>query len=127
MSELPDQAFQALDIYDREIARLTQEPELIRESWNTAEPLFRYIFNTSRRFSVDPNNAVPQLLNCGCLTMYRTGFYRPEQLPTKLQPVAREIASDERIPRSEFDIQPHHLPVFAEWQRRLDREFPELR
>jgi len=121
MTSLPSQASATPDIYDHEIARLTEDPKLIADSWEYAAPLFRYLVNVVKLHQLDPQAW------CGCLTMYRSGFHKPDTLPTRLRPIAQEIAHDDRIPRDSREIQPHHLPVFAEWQRRLDREFPDLR
>lgn len=53
---------------------------------------------------------------CACLTMIRNGWQGPTpELTTAIQ-------SDDRLPCSPRQITPAHLPVFAEWQRRLDRE-----
>jgi hypothetical protein len=56
----------------------------------------------------------------GCLTMIR-GFadLRLAQSTT----ITEAIRADERIPTEVHLIWPRDLVVFAEWQRRLDREF----
>lgn len=53
----------------------------------------------------------------GCLSMIRNGSFEAET-----DELTREIKVDERIPRTEHLITLESLPVFAEWQRRLDRE-----
>lgn len=54
---------------------------------------------------------------CGCLTTVR-GCGQVAATPE----LTDEIRSDERIPEYCADIRPEHLNVFAEWQRRLDKE-----
>lgn len=97
-----------MDIYDREVARLTEEPELIRESWNNWTPLFQYISPNGRSQFEETH--------CGCPTMIRNGTrnaFTPE--------LTSIIRDDERLPKCEDDITPAHLPVFAEVQRLADK------
>jgi len=54
----------------------------------------------------------------GCLTMIR----RTEDFRAETDELTEAIRTDERIPTSAMDITHESLPVFAEWQRRLDRE-----
>ena len=94
-----------LDIYDREVERLTVHPEDIINSWIDAKPLFRFC-DDGRPTS-----------NCGCLTRVKRG-----NAPAATPKLTEAIRSDERIPTSRTRIRPEHLPVFAEWQRRIDKE-----
>ena len=55
---------------------------------------------------------------CGCLTQVRRYGDRPAATPK----LTAEIKADERIPLDWSLITPNDLPVFAEWQRRLDEE-----
>lgn len=52
---------------------------------------------------------------CGCLTQIRIGAGEgwTDELTT-------EIRADERIPKNSGDITREHIPVFQEWQRKLD-------
>ncbi len=55
-------------------------------------------------------------LHCGCLTQIhddpdRYGAWTPE--------LTKEIVADDRIP-TQPGITPENLPVFAEWQRKVD-------
>lgn len=60
--------------------------------------------------------------SAGCLTQIRKyNWYLDES------PLVAEISKDERIPKSWDEITVKSLPVFAEWQRRLDRELGENR
>ena len=59
--------------------------------------------------------------NCGCLTQIRKNHCNSPAEAATLKLTA-EIRADERLPDDPLNIEPHHLPVFAEWQRRLDEE-----
>lgn len=80
-------------------------------------------------------------LQCGCLTQVRQACGRPRNAASRKAPqhvafteqLTRDIADDARIPFDifEFEAEVAGLPyrerverlnVFAEWQRRLDRE-----
>ncbi len=106
-----------MDIYDLEIERLTANPELIEYSWKKCEPLFKVCKH---------NNTHINLRNpAGCLTEIRSktmafpvGVCIHPHIDTKL---TEKIMNDERIPRSCKDIKVSDLPVFAEWQRVLDK------
>lgn len=95
------------DAYDAQIARLTERPEEIQHAWFRSQGIFDYA-HPAREFEY----------GSGCLTMIRT---QDAVVPGRPDLTA-EIAQDERIPKNNFDITPAHLPVFAEWQRRLDME-----
>lgn len=99
------------DVYDLEVERLTENPELIIESWKNAKPLFG--FCTSSRHSFEWEPAAKE---CGCLTMVcnESGEAATDEL-TKL------ILADERLPISPSHITAENLPVFAEWQRKMDK------
>jgi hypothetical protein len=62
--------------------------------------------------------------NCGCLTQIRLSHREKSNYPylAATPELTAEIVADERIPERASAIEPHHLPVFAEWQRRLDEE-----
>lgn len=101
----------AKDKYDLAIEFLTANPEQIPDAWNIpwsheAGCLFAYTNSSS-----------------GCLTQIRG---TPDYYGGTLAQAA-EIAADERIPENSSKITVKSLPVFAEWQRRLDRELGENR
>lgn len=108
------------DIYDEEIERLTKDPDEIGRSWGHVDPLFKY---------ADGGGPDDPLLydektgrSSGCLTMIRSnlqdnGAFIKGRLDLAL---TAEIAADERLPKCSTDITLEHLPVFAEWQRRID-------
>jgi hypothetical protein len=102
-----------MDKYDVEIERLQQlTPQEIRQEWAEIKgPLFEHI--ASLRM---------------CLTEIRHEKYPypPTESNDKLRKLIR---ADNRIPYPipAQEIDPATLPIFAEWQRRIDAEFPECR
>lgn len=106
------------DVYDREIAFLTEHPHQIAIHWINQSPLFQMACH-------------PELMlgqhRFGCLSMIRDDDdmeVNPYVAQTK--ELTREIKEDYRIPPSSSDITVEHLPIFAEWQRRLDKELNRL-
>lgn len=99
------------DKYDEAIEYLTEHPEEIYETWNSAISnselpgacLFRACSNDSKKCY-------------GCLIQVRYREY-PAQTPE----LTAAILADKRIPPAN-EITVEDLPVFAEWQRRLDKE-----
>jgi hypothetical protein len=99
------------DIYDQQIKELTKRPDLIENHWVDAKGLFKII-------GQEPDN--DNTLGSGCLTMIRNntrcGAYikgvRDEEL-------TEQIRKDKRIPKHS-QIKIKDLPVFAEWQRKID-------
>jgi len=93
------------DKYDEAIAYLTARPDRIYYAWDHPyEPmgaLFRYAGE-----------------GCGCLTQIRSD---PEMRAATPELTAA-IRADKRIPLSPKDITVELLPIFAEWQRRIDKE-----
>lgn len=103
-----------MDKYDLEVERLTKNPEFIYDSWNDAEPLFQVAARNTHR-------------NYGCLTqirqeieIYSKGIVHEYHAQTS--ELTKQIRNDERIPKNPKDIKVEDLPVFAEWQRKLDKE-----
>jgi hypothetical protein len=99
------------DKYDLAIEILTQDPDKIWDAWNHPTVneggcLFMYAHHST-----------------GCLTQIRSSS---EDYCDAI-PQAAEIIADERIPKLSSDITVESLPVFAEWQRRLDAELGEHR
>ncbi len=101
----------SLDIFDREVARLTHHPEQIPRSWERAGPLFRY---------AAPDDASTTLAgeHCGCLTMIRSGRYA-----AYCPDLTRRIRRDERLPTSVEGITPGDLSRFASYMRELNHRF----
>lgn len=95
-----------MDEYDLHIERLTKDPSLIQEDWGKCRGLFK--------LAGSPRD--DRYLRYGCLTMIRrsTNYCAPTSELTEA------IRADTRIPSNHADITLAHLPVFAEWQRRID-------
>lgn len=98
------------DKYDKAIDYLTENPDKIYSSWNFAgtnnqNPIASCLFD-----SVGP------FLECGCLTQVKYDGAKAASFS-----LARDIYNDNRIPKPD-NITVEDLPVFAEWQRRIDKE-----
>lgn len=100
-----------MDFYDTEIERITRSSKPLNEFWletsdrQARSPLFAYV-TPDRRCSLEG----------GCLTQIKAG------LTGACTPaLARAIRKDQRLPKSGFLIELKHLPVFAQWQRRIDK------
>lgn len=98
------------DKYDEAIATLTEFPDMIRPSWENPCD-----YQTGCLFEFTDTGTIYD--GCGCLTQVRAGT---DPAPTVELTIA--IRGDRRIPCLLKDITVNDLPVFAEWQRRLDRE-----
>lgn len=105
-----------MDKYDKAIAYLTENPHQIFESWQWGGSLFLRTGNPRPR-TCDSDLVV------GCLTQIRAdvGYCTPTPELTKA------IRNDDRIPKRPEQITVGNLPLFAEWQRRLDKELGEDR
>ncbi len=97
-----------MDKYDEQIAELTENPRRIPAAWSRGEGLFQ--------FATCGGKAEGETY--GCLTMIRNNVRYTAATPE----LTEEIRADKRIPINFTEIKPEHLPIFAEWQRRLDRE-----
>ena len=96
-----------MDRYDRQIAELTEHPERIPRQWMCARGLFKMVGKHNDR---------------GCLTMIRGDKGTEFTAPT--EELTAAIRKDKRIPTDIKYVKVRHLPIFAEWQRRLDKELP---
>lgn len=112
------------DKYDEAIEYLNKHPEEIEHAWMECgwkgEPLRDHpahcLFAVANKTGKLPNfqgNGT-----CGCLTQIR--FSKGHVAETKSLTAA--IKADLSIPEVIKDVTIHHLPIFAKWQRRLDRE-----
>lgn len=101
-----------MDKYDKQIARLTANHTLIKEQWLDGIGLFAFC-TPSGKWDYRPDGCC-----CGCLTMVRAD---PERMAWTDQ-LTRAIRADRRLPKDVVDITVKHLPVFAAWQRRLEKE-----
>ena len=96
------------DAYDQEITYLTEHPERIYYHWNMGSPLFQKACNYK---TCEPTAY-------GCLTQIRSD---PAYYKARTPELTAAILADDRIPVWGI-INVEHLSVFAEWQRRLNRE-----
>ncbi len=105
------------DKYDEAVAYLTEHPDETRTAWRYPEShvagcLFRYATETGGEYSFVSDDY------CGCLTQIHCG----DRFAVN-DDVTEAIRSDQRIPNDVSNSMPREtLEVFAEWQRRLDRE-----
>jgi hypothetical protein len=99
------------DKYDKAVQHLTQNPGEIYMSWRfPGEFPGGCLFN----FAGDKDRYGER---CGCLTQVKDKVSRA-QTPA----LTKAIRADARIPKGPQWITAKDLPVFAEWQRRLDKE-----
>ncbi len=99
------------DAYDQAVQWLRRRPTKIARSWNLETPariLFGYV-NKSR-------GSTYRGKLCGCLTQVKSNQYEAQ---TKR--LTNAIRVDPDVPSDPFDIRPRHLPVFAKWQRKIDK------
>jgi hypothetical protein len=111
------------DKYDAAIAWFSTVPAdqvqyEIEQAWMLSEPhpagcLFQFCQKDGF------NRAGAHEKQCGCLVMIRqtNSGYQAATLE-----LTAAIKADSRIPTASWMIRLEHLPVFAEWQRRLDME-----
>ncbi len=101
------------DAYDRAVRRLKKEyeedNEAIYDSWSGVQILFGFV-------SADRNIGWDRGIKCGCLTQIR-GY----EFCAETKDLTDAIRADDRLPGDANEIRPHHLPFFAEWQRRIDK------
>ncbi len=96
-----------MDKYDEQIARLREKPEDIRKEWGYGGGIFGFATKTRQTVNSDGNT-------CGCLTMVRDGFN------AETPELTEAIRADGRIPTNACEITIDDLPIFAEWQRKMD-------
>jgi len=90
------------DVYDEQIAYLTEHPEKIRGDWYNGKGLFAFLGEGYRH---------------GCLTLIKDDPLRTCDVPG----LAERIRKDDRVPSCANNITPASLPVFAEYQREYRR------
>jgi len=100
------------DKYDVAVEFLTANPDEINRAWmNVGDAEGSCLFGFANS---DPLCATD---NIGCLTAIRSGFDE-----AKTADLTARIRADKRLPLDSSDITVASLPVFAEWQRILDKE-----
>ena len=122
------------DIYDEGIEYLTENPEVIHEAWNDPQryegrggELFGFVgpdWTCNGQVMYDTRGI--RVGTCGCLQQIRAakkeGYdgKNGDMCMSHWPELWREIASDRRLPSVSEKITVADLPVFAEWQRRID-------
>ncbi len=114
-----------MDKYDLAIEKLMGVPDeefatAVENAWAwnhrdgpaTHLPLFDSAGRTGDRYDKDWTGEI-----CGCLTQVAEGF-KGAATPE----LTEAIRADKRLPKHVSHIRREHLPVFAQWQRRLDQE-----
>jgi hypothetical protein len=99
------------DKYDAALAYLTEHPDQIPDAWS---------YGGSCRSEWGERGAclfnIVTIAGCdSCLTQLRRG---EDSLAN--HPILDAIRGDHRIPKSQYAITVDDLPLFAEWQRKID-------
>ena len=107
--------------YDEQIVELTKNPDKIYEAWNT--PVY---FNNYGKTLFDKIgseiDASGLPLTTGCLTQIRSSETYAAFIKGELdKELTNEIRADHRLPDNGYDITVEHLPIFKEWQERIDK------
>ncbi len=116
------------DRYDCAIEFLTQRPAEIKYAWaewntHVAGCLFEPVVaqpleDPGESASPGAMPARPDGQQCGCLTQIAAGG----RYVAWTDALTEAIRADRRIPVAPHLINPEHLPVFADWQRRIEIE-----
>jgi predicted alpha/beta hydrolase family esterase len=109
--------------YDAQIRRLTEDPSLIEEEWVDALGLFQFCSPDGQKCNRYLGRDVAH--SCGCLTMvheWDSVYRRRDGAMVPDEALTAAVRNDDRIPTGLDGITIESLPVFKEWQERLDRE-----
>jgi hypothetical protein len=100
------------DKYDEAIAYLTANPWAIRNAWlnGYGDGLYPGSCLFAAAGPRGPSTA------CSCLTIIRGNS---DAIAATWQ-LSHTIRHDERLPKDSSEITVEHLPIFAEYQRRID-------
>lgn len=106
-----------MDKYDIAIEGLTKNPNDIFNAWVSHNShiygcLFHYASSSGRGTQVLEGFT-------GCLTMIKG---HSESYCAETPELTKAILADDRIPGDDREITVDNLHVFAEWQRKLDKE-----
>lgn len=107
-----------MDKYDIAIEELKKNPAEIVNAWDfpkthPAGCLFK---------KIGEGWDMELRARCGCLTQIKANIdYYAINHDKVDEEITKQIMADERIPASVSDITIDHLPVFAEWQRKIDK------
>jgi hypothetical protein len=108
------------DVYERAVRYLTKNPYRIWDAWVDAGDLGTHSktgWVLFRNVTPDGVSRRPEG-NFGCLTQVKSGTNR-----AFTQELTEAIRSDAGLDGSPCKITVKSLPVYAAWQRRLDKEF----
>lgn len=108
-----------MDAYQQAVEYLTANPNLIPRAWLHGGYLHADN-NITIRSMAGPGAILFQVTggkDCGCLTIVRGD----NEYPAATKELTSAIRSDRRIPCDDYDITVDHLPIFASWQRHIDR------
>lgn len=105
-----------MDKYDKAVAYLKDNPEEIANAWfNGSSSDHGCLF----QFLEERDKKGPTGKNLGCLTQIKL---MPNSFEAPTKKLTEGILNDDRIPSSDSAINTGNLEVFAEWQRRVDKE-----
>lgn len=96
------------DKYDEAVEHLTANPHGIEDSWEQGECLFQHAGKESDNWGADG-------YVIGCLTQIREGW-----VGAATPELTAAIRADARLPVTPTQITVEMLPIFAEWQRKID-------
>lgn len=111
------------DKYDEAVEYLTKHPGEIHDAWvmahggHAAGCLFAFVMPAD---ADEDEISWKRDVACGCLTQIRAACGSDTVAWTR--ELTEAIVADRRIPQNPDYITVADLPVFAEWQRRIDRE-----
>lgn len=106
---------ETLDGYDKQIAYLSAHPDRIHNHWGNSIDLFE--------FAMGIDNFCKQ--GAGCLTMIRrwNEHYVIDNNGRRDEELTEIIRNDSSIPVCTNDITIKSLPVFAKYQRIIDKKY----
>lgn len=107
----PDGQPRKRDAYDEAVEFLIENDQLIYNSWNHPYSTLGGILFI---YAAPKKN----IIACGCLTQIKKGH-----MGCSDNEITKQIQADNRLPDNVTAIKREHLPVFAEWQRRLDKHW----
>ena len=121
------------DRFDKAVDYLTKHPELIHTAWNCAEGPFDGghflgdVTLTQKQHKAAHENGACLFQKCGdCLTGCLTQVHSHTCYAAGTPALTKAIRADERIPRNGSVIKVADLPLFADWQRRIEKELAEV-
>lgn len=111
------------DKYDLAVEYLTAHPKEIEKSWRLNGTKYHYLFRHIANRSFNHWQDVPS--ECGCLTLIRCAGdkYALDKDGAVDLKLSDAIKCDTRIPKRAGLIDINLLPLFAEWQRRIDKYY----